>query len=113
MLTKSKLTFVVPDNLQKDLRARVIKDDYGLRGKSKWVSEAIEKLLELANYPELVNYSDEMHRFEKVETVVIEYPIKIKLEDAILKVRQQFPTLEGVKSRIVRTAILQRLLRTK
>ncbi len=111
MSAKSKITFVVPENLQKDLRERVIKDGYGMRGKSKWVSEAIEKLFEIQNFPELVNYSDEMRKFEKVETVVVEYSLRSDLEKAAIKIRKQLPILEGLKSRIVRTAILQRLLR--
>lgn len=108
---KAKVTFTVPKNLQQDLRVRVIKDGYGLRGKSKWVQESIELLLSLPNFIELVHYSDEMQGFEKVETVVINYPQAIKLEKAIIAIREVFPLLEGVKSRIVRTAILQRLLR--
>ena len=111
MAVKSKITFVVPKNLQKELREHVIRDGYGLRGKSKWVSEAIERLFDITNFPELVNYSDEMSKFEKAETIVIEYPLKQKLENAIISVRRKFPILEGVKSRIVRTAIIQRFLR--
>ncbi len=109
---KSKITFVVPENLQKDLRLHVINDGYGLRGKSQWVSEAIIRLTQIDNYPELVNYSDEMHTLEKVETIVIDQEIKMLLEEAIVKIRKVFPIMEGVKSRIVRTAILQRLLRS-
>lgn len=112
MPTKLKITFVVPAKLQKDLRENVIKNGYGLRGKSKWVSEAIEMLLTIQNYPELVNYGNEMQKFDKVETVVIDYPLQIKLDEAVISIRKQFPLLEGVKSRIIRTAILQRILRT-
>jgi len=50
MATKAKITFVVPENLQKELRACMIKEGYGLRDKSKWVAEAIEKLLLLNNF---------------------------------------------------------------
>ena len=111
MPAKSKITFVVPNNLQQELRERVIHDNYGLRGKSKWIAEATEKLLSFENFPELVNYGNELHGFGKVETVVIEYQLKTKLDAAIIQLRRQFPTLEGPQSRILRTAILQRLLR--
>lgn len=113
MRSKFKISFVIPKNLQRDLCARVISDGYGLRGKSKWVSEAISRLLEIANYPELVSYSDEMQDFDKVENVVIDHATKSDLDQAIIAVRTKYPTIEGVKSRIVRTSILQRLLRTK
>lgn len=110
MAVKTKITFVVPENLQKELRQHVINDNYGLRGKSIWVAEAIIELLTMKNYIELVRYGDEMKGFEKVETVVLEWEMKKKLDDAIVAVRKEHPTLEGVQSRIVRTAIVQRLL---
>lgn len=112
MPTKSKVAFAVPNSLKNELRERVIKDGYGLRGKSKWISEAIEQLLEFKDFLKLIGYSDEMHGFDEMETVVIEYPLKIKLDKAILQIRRKFLTLEGVKSRVMRTAVLQRILRT-
>lgn len=112
MVTKIKVTFVVPQTLQQELREKIIKESYGLRGKSKWVGEAIESLLQIRNFPQLVSYNEEMHGFEKVETVVIDLILKRKLEQAIIAIRKEFPTLEGVQSNIIRTAILQRLLRS-
>lgn len=112
MSQKSKITFSIHSSLKNELQGHVIKDGYGLRGKSKWVSEAINTLLKLKNFWELVNYSDEMFGFDKTETIVIEYSLKSKLDKAIIQVRREFPILEGVKSRIVRTAILQRVLRS-
>ncbi len=112
MPKKLKITFVVPEVLQNEIRTRIVKDGYGFRGKSHWISEAIENFLKLSNFPELVSYGNEMHGFEKAETIVIDHSLGVKLEDAILTVRTTFPMLEGVKSRIVRTAILQRLLRS-
>ena len=111
-MAKSKITFAVPENLKHELRERVIKDGYGLRGKSKWISEAVDKLLKLSNYPELISYSDEMHGFDEIETVVVDYQLKLALDKAIVQIRKEFPTLEGIKSRIMRTAIMQRILRT-
>jgi metal-responsive CopG/Arc/MetJ family transcriptional regulator len=112
MVSKTKITFAIPENLKSELQARVIKNGYGLRGKSKWVSEAVESFLELKDFLDLIGYSDEMHGFDQVETVVIEYSLKMKLDKAIVDIRKEYPTIEGVKSRILRTAILQRLLRS-
>ncbi len=111
-MLKVKITFVVPAALQAELRERVAREGYGLRGKSIWVSEAIQTLLGLPDFVSLVQYSEEMHGFEKVETVVIESELKKLLDDAIVEIRKQHPTLEGVQSSIVRTAIMQRLLRS-
>ena len=111
MPNKSKITFAVPNNLKSELLERVIKDGYGLRGKSKWISEAVERLIAYKDFLELMSYSDQMHGFDQLETAVIEYSFKIKIDKAIIQVRKEFPTLEGVKSRIMRTALLQRILR--
>lgn len=109
---KTKITFVVPAALQIELRERIPRDGYGLRGKSKWVSEAIESLLVLEHFARLVQYSEEMHGFEKVETVVVSAELKKQIDQAILEVRKYYPGSEGVQSSIVRTAIMQRLLRS-
>lgn len=112
MSTSFKVTFAVPNSLKNELRERVIKGGYGLRGKSKWISEAVENLLEFKDYLELISYGDEMHGFDQIETAVIDYHLKLKIDKAIVQIRKEFPILEGVKSRIMRTAILQRILRS-
>ena len=111
MTLKSKITFVIPETLQNELRMRVIQDGYGMRGKSIWITEAIKRLAEIKNFPELVHYSDDMHSLDKVETVVIDNNIRQLLENVIITIRKEYHSMEAVKSRIVRTAILQRLLR--
>lgn len=110
MKDKTKITFVINEGLQKELHEKIVKENYGFRGKSKWISEAIELLLNMDNYPELVNFGDELKKFEKVETIVIENHLKRKLDEAIIRTRKVYPILEGVQSRIVRTAIIQRLI---
>ena len=112
MEVKAKISFVLPEVLQKDFREQVVKDGYDLRGKSRWVSEGIKFLLDMQSYPELVHLSGEMKGFEKMESVVITKDLKRFLESAVVEIRKKYPTLEGVQSRIVRTAILQRLLRS-
>ena len=111
-MLKTKITFVVPAALQTELRERIIRDGYGLRGKSRWVTEAIQALLVLPDFVSLVQYSEEMHGFEKVETVVVTLDLKKQLDEAVLTLRRQHPAAEGVQSSMVRTAIMQRLLRT-
>jgi len=112
MSKKHKVSFAVPGSLKKELSGRVIKEGYGFRGKSKWVSEAVDNLLQLKSFASLVNYSDEMCGFDQMETAVIEYALKLRLDDAIIEIRKDFPMMEGVTSRIMRTAILQRILRS-
>ncbi len=111
MSAKSRVTFALPLALKNEIHGCVIKDGYGLRGKSKWISEAIEKLLMMKNYPDLINYNDEMHGFDTMETITLEHQVKLALEIATLQIRKKYPMTEGVKSRMLRTATIQRILR--
>jgi hypothetical protein len=111
MTPKVKVTFVLPMALQKDLKCTVINDGYDMKGKSKWVAEAIIDLLLTENFPEFVKINDQMKGFEKLESIVITRELKSQLDNAVITVRRVFPELDGVQSRIVRAAIMQRLLR--
>lgn len=113
MEQKAKITFVIPDSLQQDFRQQVVKDGYDMRGKSRWVAEGIQRLLATNNYPELVHLSNEMKGFEKAESVVISKELRKLLDNALIQIRKEYPAMEGVQSRIIRTAIMQRLLRSQ
>jgi len=110
MIDKVKLSFVLPITLQQELKEKVIKDGYDMKGKSQWIAEAIKKLLASENFPEFVMINDEMKGFEKFESVVIPRELKKQLDEAVINVRKVYPAIEGVQSRILRTAIVQRLL---
>jgi hypothetical protein len=112
MELKSKITFVLQENLQKEFREQVAKDGYDMRGKSRWITEGITTLLEMCNYPELVHLSNEMKGFGKLESIVVTKDLKKLLDEAVIAIRTLYPTIEGVQSSILRTAILQRLLRS-
>lgn len=111
MKTKIKINFVLPSNLQGDLKEKVINDGYSIKDKSRWVTEAINALLEIQGYPDLVKINDEMRGFERLESITVSKELKKQLDDAIVNVRKVYPEINGVQSRIVRTAIVQRLLR--
>lgn len=109
-MDKVKVTFVLPNTLQKELKECITKDHYDLKQKSYWISEAIVKLLKTQNFPDLVKINDEMKGFEKLESVIISRELKKQLDMAIVDIRKKYPAIEGVQSRIIRTAIVQRLL---
>jgi hypothetical protein len=111
-MSKVKITFVVQEQLQKELRQQIINDGYSMQEKSKWIAEAIQNFLKIENYIELVNLGDVMQGFEKSESVVIEPTLKKMLDEAVLVTRKSYPLLEGVQSRIIRTSIVQRLIRS-
>ena len=110
MHQKIKVSFVIPEALQIDLKLKLISDGYSLKQKSLWVSEALMSLFELNNFIDLVKVNDVMSGFEKFESIVIEKKLKYRLDESVILIRKKYPELEGVQSRIMRTAILQRLL---
>lgn len=110
MSKKIKISFVIPESFQVDLKQKMMLDGYGLKEKSRWVTEAVERLFEMQSYIELVKINDAMHGFEKLESVLVDRKLKVQLDKSIINIRKKYPDMEGVQSRILRTAILQRLL---
>ena len=112
MTVKVKIAFVLPEGMQRDLKEKIVRDGYDLKGKSLWVSEAIERLLKLHSYKDLVKLNDEMNGFGKMESVLVALSLKHQIDEAIIDIRKEYPALEGVQSRILRTAIVQRLVQS-
>ena len=98
-------------NLHRRLQQRIIEDGYGMRGKSKWIIESIESLLQLSDYPTLVEIAEDMDQFSDMVSIRVPEDLMLRIEQAIIQVRKQFPTIEGVKSNLIRASIIQRLLR--
>lgn len=111
MMNKIKISFAVPLNLQKDLKERIVLDGYNLKGKSLWVTEAVEHLLKMETYADLVKLNYEMRSgFEKLESILIDRKLKSQIDASVINVKKKYPEIDGVQSRIMRTAILQRLV---
>ncbi len=108
---KVRLSYCIPEGVLIDIRERMVSEGYDLKGKSKWISEAVNELLATDNFSELVNINDQMQNFGKLDSISIDQELKTKLDNAIIEIRRNFPSIEGVQSKILRTAIVQRLLR--
>ena len=111
MQRKIMTSIKLQKNLHRRLEQRIIEDGYGMRGKSKWIIESIESLLKITDYPTLVDIAEDMKELSDMVSIRLPEDLMQKLEQAIIRVRQQFPTLEGVKSNLIRASIMQRLLR--
>lgn len=110
-MTKTRISYLLPENLHKDMLCAIQKDEYSKREKSRWVCEAIESLFKMSNFVDLVSYSDDMEEMPIKDTLTISRKLKDKLSDKSLEVKQKYIDMEGLQSRIVRTAVLQRILR--
>jgi hypothetical protein len=89
----------------------IIKNGYGMRGKSKWIVEAIQNLIELPNYVDFVDIADEATSLDEIISLRMPKSVFSQLEIALIEVRKKFPEMEAVKSKLVRASITQRLLR--
>ena len=109
---KLSMSFKVTNGLYQKLDEKIIADGYGMRGKSRWINEAIVNLFKIPNYSELVELTDAID--DKVDrTITIRSPRSLKqgLEKRVIETRKNYLNLEGIKSKIIRTAILQRFIR--
>lgn len=93
------------------MQQRIIDEGYGMRGKSKWIIEAIERFLHLPDYPSLVDIANEMEQLTEIVSIRLSEDLMNQLEHAIVSVRRQYPAMEGVKSNLIRASIMQRLIR--
>lgn len=109
---KTRISYSLPEAILYDIKQNMSLHGYDLKSKSKWISEAITSLLSFENFVDLVLINDQMKGFEKLDAFSITKDFKLKLDDAILQVRKCHPIIEGVQSKIIRTAIVQRLLRS-
>lgn len=111
-LKKTK-SFKVPEVLELDILQKVIADGYGLRGKSRWICDSILSFLSLEDEEfilDAIEYADELRDLNKSISFRLTEEVEIYLSDWVIKARQKMPSLEGVKSKIIRAAIMQSLL---
>ena len=106
LTTSIKLTAAI----EKEMLRMVIEEGYGLRGKSRWITEATHGFLLMPNYPELVDIADVELDQGRVISFRLQDSLMHDIEKAIVEIRKQYPAMEGVKSKIFRASILQRLL---
>lgn len=112
VMTKKLMTSLkLQKMLHLKMQQQIISDGYGMRGKSKWIIEAIENFLHLPDYPTLVDIADmKDYLTDTVSIRLPEYLLKY-LDGAVINVRRYFPAMEGVKSNLIRASIMQRLIR--
>ena len=52
-----------------------------MKGKSKWISEAVIQLLSFDNYHDLVMINNQMEGFEKLDSISVDRSFKLNLDD--------------------------------
>jgi len=111
---KTRVSLILPEALFEEMSQKMKATGYGLRQVSFWITEALDSLIATTGFPDLVKIGDSgdnMAQFKKTIFITLEDDAYARLNNAVIHVREQFPAMDGVKSRILRTAIIQRLLR--
>lgn len=114
MANSVRVTVRIPAALEVEFMQRVIMEGYGMRGKSKWVAEAVEMFLGLDDIVEYIEYGMELDDADKdkVQAFYFDKQLVDKLTEGVVKARREHPTIEGVRSLIIRSSIIQRLFRS-
>lgn len=102
----------LPESLEIKMHQQIVADGYGLRGKTRWIEEAIKEFLSNEDFPELVDIATEMENHTKIISLRINEELLKEVENSILKIREIYPMIEGVKSNLIRASIMQKLIRT-
>jgi hypothetical protein len=101
----------LPVVLHKKLLSRVIDDGYGLRGRSKWIVDAVNLLLKLPEFEQYVELASDLKNCTEAISIRMPEKLALQLDKTVVQVRQKFPEIEAVKSNIIRASILQRFIR--
>ena len=92
----------LPEQICKQLTSKVIEDGYGLRGRSKWVVDAIYSLLEIRQYEQYVEIAGELKKCVQAISIRMPEDLAIRLDKEVIRIRQIYPELEAIKSNIIR-----------
>ena len=101
----------LPKRLRDELDASVISEGYGFKGRSLWVEDAIKKLLSLETFYDLVALDEDLIVSFVPDSFTLTETVRNNLEEAIVLVRKHHPRMDTVLSAIIRTAIMQKLIR--
>ena len=108
-------SFKIPSSLEIQIHKRIVEDGYGLRGKSKWMCDT---LIAFLTYPDeefildAIGYAEELKNLDKSVSFRPTIEVENLLDSWVIKARIYNPSIEGVKSKIIRAAIMNALIRS-
>lgn len=114
MATRKKTTsFKLSKQIEQKMLETLVFAGYGLRGKSKWI---VDSLMHFVSQPvefciDTIGIADELGELERTVSFRPTEELDIKINELIVKIRLKHPMIEGLKSKIIRAAICQGILR--
>lgn len=101
----------LPKQLCDKLTSRVIEDGYGLRGRSKWIVDAIISLLDIPGFEEYVEIASDLRKCTQAVSIRMPEDLAVRLDQEVVRIRKIYPEVEALKSNLIRASILQGLIR--
>lgn len=111
MLKMHSKSVKLPENIHQEMCERIVKDKYGMRGKSLWINEAISEFIKIKGFPEFVDLAKDVTNLSHPVSFRITEELENKLNNAVILARREYPDLDAAKSNIIRASIVQRLIR--
>lgn len=99
----------IGEALLSELNTLVVDQGYGLKGRSRWIREAVARLPGYDDYPTLIRMCDEPT--EKMIPVYLSGDSKLVLAQVMAEMENGLDPVTNPLSKIVATAIHQRILR--
>src|SRR5262245_59142993 len=94
--TKILTSIKISKSIHQQLIQAVVISGYGLRGKTKWIIDAIETFLKMSpnNFAELVDIASEITELSEVISIRLPAAVMRQIEEAVIIVRKIFPSCE-------------------
>jgi hypothetical protein len=107
-----KVTVRFSKRLKSEMLNALVNSGYGLRGKSKWLAEAIQLFQKQSNFIELADQGMDINQAEltEVEAFYLDAETIEKVKKASIDIRKQHPLFAGVQSALIRSAVIYRLM---
>jgi len=107
-----KITVRFPKRLKSEMQIALIKSNYGLHGKSRWLKEAIAAFSQLKDFVDYVDQGININQAElsEVEAFYLDLETMQLLKNAYLQIRVQYPLFEGIQSAFIRAAVIYHLM---
>jgi hypothetical protein len=107
-----KITVRFPKRLRTEMQTSLAKSGYGLRGKSRWLKDAITAFLLQPDFVDYVENGIDINQAELsvVEAFYLDADTIQMLKSAFVKVRVKYPLFEGVQSALIRSAVVYNLM---
>jgi len=105
---KRRATVQLPTKLKEQISQSVLSDGYGMRGKSRWINDAVINFLADPGWLDQLE-SDRISRNDTADCYTLDDNTYASIRRAALKVMQEDPLNDNPSGIIIRTAICWRI----